>query len=168
VPGLDKRAIQGIDSGQHGLGLIPRKDFAISHVFEGKTVDGKTRLLVGTPQATSGNHAQIVEVLGRRNYDGPDAEYTVYHRSLKTSTGRTNLGSQADKRPDIAVVNRNGTVDLYEVQSGEQLLQDLADHITAMKAALPSINQGKLFVYDKFGQPFTFVGGSLGDPVILP
>jgi hypothetical protein len=59
-------------------------------------------------------------------------------------------------------------VDLYEVQSGDQDLQELANRITDMRAALPSDNQGRLFVYDKFGQPFNFIGGTLGEPVILP
>ena len=165
---IDQRAIRGAASGQHGVWLIPRRDFAIARIFEGKTVNGQSRLLVGTPQQTSGNHLLIVETLGRRNYDGPTAEYTVFNRKLKTSTGRKDLGLQANKQPDIAVVIRNGTVDLYEVQSGDQDLFDLAQKLRDMRSALPANNRGKLFLYDKDGLPIEMEDLTIGEPVIIP
>jgi hypothetical protein len=122
----------------------------------------RTRLLVGTPQSTDGPagslHAAMVEMLARARYDGPDAEYTVMNRSLKTATGRSDLGEVSGWRPDITVVNRNGTVDLIEVKSASNSVQELIDKLKAMRAGLPEVNRNKILLFDTDGTPITIPG----------
>lgn len=96
-------------------------------------------------------HAATVEALARARYDGPDAEYTVMNRSLKTASGRTDLGDVSGWRPDITVVNRNGKVDLIEVKSASNTEQELIDKLRSMKNAMPANNQGEIFLYNTDG-----------------
>ncbi len=148
LPGLDRRALRGVQSGPRGVGLIPRKDFNQAQILELRGADGDFSILLGTPQVTSGNHAAIVESFARMRFTDGSADYIVMNRSLKTATGRTNLGGVSGYRPDIAVVNRDGTVDLYEVQSMHDDPSVLITKLRQMIAPLPPGNQGKLYFVD--------------------
>lgn len=79
------------------------------------------------------------------------ADYIVINRSLKTATGRTDLGGVSGYRPDIVVVNRDGKVDLYEAQSLSDTPDILKDKLRQMRAVLQPENRGKLYFIDITG-----------------
>jgi len=165
APGLDRRALQGADSAQHGMGFIPRRDFIESHIFEIRADNGQISLLVGKAQNTTGQpddlHAATVTALAESRYLDEGAEYTVMNRSLKTGTGRTDLGLQAGKRPDILIFNRDGTVDLYEIKSPSDEIDDLITKLQDMRAALPDPPAGeqhKIFLFNTDGTPIPIPG----------
>jgi len=114
--------------------------------------NGKAVLRLGTPQNTGGQfgaqHAETVLNLANGQLDDATSEYIVMNRSLKTITGRTDLGSQGSKLPDVGIVRRDGAVDLIEVQSpNSQTVPELMDKLKAMRLALPEQNRGTVFVY---------------------
>jgi propanediol dehydratase small subunit len=153
IPGLDRRAFRGLDSGASGVGWLHRTGM----IRERSLRNGKITLRLGTPQNTTNTindaHALTSETLANiRVLDG-SCEYVLMNRSLRTATGRTDLGTQATRRADIIAVRRDGRVDLYEVLSPSQDPEDLYQKLDEMKAALPERNRGKIFVYDLNGQP---------------
>ena len=135
---------------------------------ETRRSNGKIALMLGTPQVSSGHHAGIVSFLADFRLGEEASEYLLMNRSLKTVTGRSDLGTYATWRPDVAVVTRTGRVDLYEVQSLTGNLEGLENKLRNMRGALPSANRGRIFLYDRFGQPFRLEGEDLGPPVPLP
>ncbi len=164
-PQSSKRTLRGIDSGQFGVGWIPRPNM----IRQATNNDGKIALLLGTAQETGHpNHATICTVLANGRFTENTTEYILLNRSLKTSIGRTDLGVVSNWRPDTIVVQRNGLVDLYEVKSSTDDLGSLAEKLADMQMAIPPSNRGNIFLYDEFGQPVQisdFIGGLPPQPL---
>lgn len=167
---LDRRALWSPGGSGPKLGVIPRPDMWAFR--ESRTINGKTILLLGIAQETGNpNHGIISRYLASVRFADEQSEFILMNRSLKTATGRTDLGAVSGWRSDMVVVRRGdgtgGKVDLYEVQSDSDRIEDLIDKLNAMWISLPPAFRGRLYLYDKNGVPIDFPGGTVG-PAIPP
>ena len=69
--------------------------------------------------------------------------------TLKTSTGRIDLGSQGSKLPDIVTMLRDGRVESIEVRSYSQTIPSQISKREEMRAALPASARGNIVVYNQ-------------------
>jgi hypothetical protein len=145
------RIIHGAES---GLGFIMRRDMPI----DGKMVNGRAALLLGTAQNTGGAngqaHADLVRLLTRQRIDEGDVEYATMNRSVRTATGLDDLAVIQNLRPDSISVRRDGRVDLIEVRSDSQSQAEVEAMLNMIQALLPPDHRGDVYGYHLDGTRF--------------
>jgi VCBS repeat-containing protein len=91
-------------------------------------------------------HAEAAEALARKlaRNDAVGAEYVAVNLELRTIAGNLNLTDT--RRPDVAIVRRDGRIDLYEVPSAGQDNPDgirlLWEKLESMMNSLPQERRG--------------------------
>ena len=65
------------------------------------------------------------------------------------------LGTISDKlvrsrmRPDVAPVHKDGRIDLVEIRSGRQTVEQLQRKLNKMRDMLPEERRGRTFIFEK-------------------
>ena len=108
-------------------------------------IHGKTQKLftAGEPNGHGMASAKVARKAVKNAADDVDIHF---NRQLSSIAG----GKVTSRlRPDVAVVNKNGTIDFYEVRSRYQKADTLRRKLERMQRLLPPERRGKIEVYEK-------------------
>ncbi|HBS29608.1 MAG TPA: hypothetical protein DEB06_09210 [Phycisphaerales bacterium] len=115
-----------------------------------RAADGQDTIIVGRghlPAASRSGpeHAAYSELLATQRGGDGTAVYVMQNRTLRKSTGVETLGEQGRKIPDLVVGRRDGRVDIYEIESCGDNIDDLTAKLVAMRNALPPDMRGDIY-----------------------
>ncbi len=88
--------------------------------------------VIGTGQNSRNTptHASTSERIAKEDAQKPSAKESYLNRSLRTITGDKSMPSE---RPDVATVNKDGTIDRTEVRSSGQTTEELVEKQAASR-----------------------------------
>ena len=126
--------------GDSGLSVVPRPGMGSETVTDRNgrpvTIYGQS----GQASSTTPGHGPMMQNIGESWAHSGEYDYVLYQRSVRTATGRVGTSTN---QPDLIGVRRDGKVDMIEVRSKTDSMQQLQQRLTDAQNSLPADRRGK-------------------------